>query len=173
MGLDNYPRSYPCKSRDTAVMVEDRIDCEATQKAGGCPWKDALGEESGRVYGMFGTDCWYRGKTGMWMLETLEKAGYEPPIDFYGREEDGLTSSECLELSKWMADHAEAYGYEISKEARDPGEVDAAVHSSGGAEVFGVQRTPDDLKSDVEMYHYAVKWLKWSGENCDGIEAWW
>lgn len=152
MGLDNYPRSYPCKSRDTAVMVEDRIDCEATQKAGGCPWKDALGEESGRVYGMFGTDCWYRGKTGMWMLETLQKAGYEPPIDFYGREEDGLTSSECLELSKWMADHAEAYSHEIW---------------------HGEYVENHEIRDTIEMYHYAVKWLKWSGENCDGIEAWW
>lgn len=154
MGLDNYPRAYPCKTRGTAIMVEDRIDCDATQKAGGCPWSEALGEEPGRVYGMFGTYCWYRGKTGTWMLETLENAGYEPPIDFYGRDEDGLEPEDCIRLSEWMADHAEAYGFELSKDE----ELRAAPHG---------------MKEQIEMYHYAVKWLKWAGENCDGIEAWW
>ena len=42
MGLDNYPRSYPCKTRGTAIMVDDKIDCEETIKAHGCPWQDAL-----------------------------------------------------------------------------------------------------------------------------------
>lgn len=152
MGLDNYPRAYPCKTRGTAVMVEDRIDCDATQKAGGCPWSEALGEEPGRVYGMFGTDCWYRGKTGMWMLEILETNGYICPLDFYGSDEDGLTAEQCLELSKWMADHGEAFSESIW---------------------HGEHVENDEIRDTIKMYHYAVKWLKWAGENCDGIEAWW
>jgi hypothetical protein len=141
-------------------MVEDQndgsvsIDCEATKKANGCPWQDELGETPGAVYGMFGTSCWYRGKVGMWMLETLKSADYEPPIDFYGSDEDGLTASECLNLSKWMADHAGAYAFEISKE-----------------DEYG--DNPKAMKEELEGYAYAVKWLKWAGENCNGIEAWW
>lgn len=88
MGLDNIPNTYACQTRGTAVMVtaadkdgnpildenglpEVALSCEKTQEAGGCPWKTVLGDRDGQVLGLFGTECWYRGKYGVWLLDEL------------------------------------------------------------------------------------------------------
>ena len=76
------------------------ISCEDTQACGGCPYKNAYdksGLDGGAVYGMLGTDCWYRGKYGNFLLE---QAGIDGD-DFYGDNEDGTYKSpnECLYLA--------------------------------------------------------------------------
>lgn len=119
MGLDNYPHKYPCKTQGTAVMVQRTnrdgdllteqdgspsmaVSCEATQACGGCPYKNAYeksGLDGGAVYGMLGTDCWYRGK---WGNHLLREVGIDDDdINFYGDQEDGTYKSpdSCLELA--------------------------------------------------------------------------
>ena len=119
MGLDNIPHKYPCQTRGTAVMVarknhdgdtlvDDKgetlmaLSCEDTQACGGCPYKTAFeksGLDGGAVYGMFGTDCWYRGKYGNYLLS---EAGIDTDdINFYGDNEDGTYKSpeSCLALA--------------------------------------------------------------------------
>lgn len=123
MGLDNIPKQYACKKKGTAVMVPRlnrdgdplidpdtnepimSIDCKATQEAGGCPWLAAYNAsnlEGGPTLGMFGTDCWYRGKYGNYLLEQL--AVMDPMGEgesFYGDNEDGTEKSpeSCLMLA--------------------------------------------------------------------------
>lgn len=95
MGLDNYPVTYPCKDRETAIMNEHgSIDCKLTQEAGGCPWKNANPPE-GQIIGIMGTDCWYRGKVGNMILEEVGVTEY----DFYGDEDNHMSPDMCLELA--------------------------------------------------------------------------
>ena len=100
MGLDNIPKNYPCKKQATAVLDDDeRIDCQATQACGGCPWKNANKPEDGQVLGMFGTDCWYRGKYGNFLLR--EMGLDDSDLNFYGDNEEGTEKSpeSCVALA--------------------------------------------------------------------------
>lgn len=103
MGLDNYPETLPCKDRGTAVFNDDGgVDCQLTQEAGGCPWLNANPPQEGRVIGIFGTDCWYRGKYGNYLLE---EAGIDG--SFYGDndEETYKSPDSCLELADMIREH--------------------------------------------------------------------
>lgn len=149
MGLDNFPRRYPCKSQGTAALdKEGRIDCAATQDAGGCPWLKAdLGD--GAVYGMFGAPCWYRGKVGTWMIQAVTGTGAELPAEisggFYG-DDDELTPDYCNALATWMEDHGELF----------------------------LSTVPEDERArEAIEYRYAVRWLRWTAEQGDGARAWW
>lgn len=170
MGLDNMPYTYPCKAQGTAVMEprknkdgEDIIDpdtgevwvaisCEKTQACGGCPYKNAYEksglEDGGRVYGIFGTDCWYRGKYGNYLLEAI---GYGDSDDFsfYGDNEDGSHKSpeSCLTL----ADVIDEAFYECDEED--------GVYRMGG----------EDISNDLK---YASWYLRWAAETCGGLAAW-
>jgi hypothetical protein len=152
MGLDNYPHLYPCRSRGTAVVVGDddeRIDCVATAEAGGCPWKndyEASGlPPGGRAVGMFGTDCWYRGKWGNHLLEEtgISSDGGE---GFYGDSSDGTYKSpaSCVKLAD---------------------EIDAVTE--------GKQMLTDSNDDDILIdLRYASWYLRWAAENCGGLNCW-
>ncbi|TDB76794.1 hypothetical protein E1264_38055 [Actinomadura sp. KC216] len=150
MGLDNYPRRYPCKAKGTAVLDgEGRIDCDATQGAGGCPWQRAnLGD--GAVYGLFGVPCWYRGKVGTWMINAVIEAGGSLPEEvsggFYGDGEDELSPDYCNTLAGWLEDHGELFLSTLPESER----AGAAIE-----------------------YRYAARWLRWTAEHGDGAHAWW
>lgn len=163
MGLDNIPATYPCAKEGTAVLEIDpedgteRIGCDATIAAGACPWKREMGDLPGAVHGMFGVPCWYRGKVGNWMLNTLSEAGEEAPFTFYGENDaladgiEGLSSEMCIDLSSWMGDHAEQY-------ARLVGERPEEERGS--------------LEDAVMGYRYAVRWLEFVGKHADGSDVW-
>lgn len=151
MGLDNIPREYACARAGTAIMTADErqiIDCEATINAGQCPWKVAAERRGTPVLGIFGTPCWYRGKAGTSMLDTLAGAGHPLPPDlaegFYGPDQQTLPPEYCVALAAFMEDHAEAYA--------------AAVGSNPEA---------------IEQYRYAAWWLRFAAESCGGANAWW
>ena len=142
MGLDNIPHEYPCIAEGLQDHNEE-IDCKKNIEENKCPWDREMGQVKGGIYGMFGTHCWYRGKSGNAMLSELQTKGYVAPITFYGSGDDGnetLSSRECLELSKWMADHAEAYA------------------SVGG---YGREYPSEE---EIDSYRYAVSWLKFVSE---------
>lgn len=169
MGLDNIPKQYPCKTQGTAVMEQRTnhagepafdpedgsplmaISCSATQACGGCPYtreldkqdKDALGNP---VYGMFGTDCWYRGKYGNYLLEAI---GYDGSFDFYGDSEDGTEKSKgsCLTLAQ------------VIDEAIVECDEDDGVFRMNGEDI-----TPD--------LRYASWYLRWASEFADGLVCW-
>lgn len=174
MGLDNIPREYPCRKQGTAVLVnyhdkdgnpiidpdtgepEKRIDCKQTQNAGGCPWLNELNKQDesirgGRVYGMFGTDCWYRGKHGNYLIAQITD---EDPMgdgySFYGDEEDGTikTVNDCIGTADFIG--------VILDDARDGG--------TGLTDTDG-----DDL---VPQLRYAEWYLRWAAEHCGGLFAW-
>jgi hypothetical protein len=152
MGLDNIPKSYPCKTQGKAVMVDDQIDCKATQACGGCPYVTELDKQDktllgNPVYGMFGTDCWYRGKWGNHLLEMSD--GLSEELSFYGDNEDGTEKSpESCEL---LADHI---GELISEQTDKNGHLIAEG---------------EDIAPDLR---YAEWYLRWASEFCDGLMAW-
>lgn len=173
MGLDNIPHNYPCKKNETAVMmplfnskgekVTDennetimQIDCKETQKLGGCPYMNA-NPPSGSVTGIFGTDCWYRGKYGNYLVDLLGIYDETGGLSFYGSNEAGdyKTPSECLEL-------AEAMENEIKETTwhDDPSRFDYLEYGT-------VLST--ELKDHCE---YAVWWLKWVANEADGTDCW-
>lgn len=144
MGLDNIPYKYPCKTAGTAeVDAEDRIDCEATRLCGGCPWHDELGNEPGVVYGMMGAPCWYRGKHGNQLLDTLN-IEQSDLITFFA---DTVTD-DGVEVKSPMACHATATDIE---------------------QALG-RATDDETRTEAQ---YAAKWLRWVADKCDGAVAWW
>ena len=166
MGLDNFPYKYPCKTKGTAVMeprkdkdgndlldpetneVVMAISCEATQACGGCPYKTALDKADGLgtpVYGMFGTDCWYRGKYGNFLLEDAGISD-DDELTFYGNADDGCykTEESCLRLANAISDFLDD-------------EPDWTASEGDG--------TAADLR-------YAEWYLRWAAEECVGLGAW-
>jgi hypothetical protein len=163
MGLDNMPTAYPCRTGNTAVLtpildkegkayleedgsVSTRVDCGATQAAGGCPYKNARkqdGMDSGEVHGMFGTDCWYRGKYGNHLIRLLGLNDDE--FNFYGENDDGThkTPAECMQLAEFL----EETWYEKGAIVED-----------------GV-----DLTDDVR---HAIWYLRWCAKFGVGMDAW-
>ena len=153
MGLDNIPYEYPCIAE--GLQTEgDEIDCNENIDNGKCPWHREMSDAGLAVYGMLGTHCWYRGKTGNYMLSELAEHGYKPPEDawgeplsFYGdwnpnyvEEKDDsveeiLSPEGCLTLANWMADHAEVY-----------------------ASIANTEH--ETLQEAIEYYRYAINWLK-------------
>lgn len=165
MGLDNIPKVYACRKQGTAIesprldrdgnpVIDDDgkpmmvIDCDATQENGGCPYKndyEISGLSGGAVYGMLGTDCWYRGKYGNYLLEELGIYDETEGLSFYGALGDNSHKSphECLVL-------ADAIGQAI-----DAGE-DLMV---------------DGTPITTELL-YAQWYLRWAATNCEGLDCW-
>lgn len=154
MGLDNIPKQYPCKTQGTAILDdEDRIDCKATQEQNGCPYltdfaKSGLG--GGAVYGMFGTDCWYRGKYGNYLLEAStvgDTMGDE--LNFYGDEDDGTvkTPKSCVATADLCREAWQSYKDE---------------------EIAG----DEEIAEIVAGLKYAEWYLRWAAETTDGLSCW-
>ncbi len=162
MGLDNIPKNYPCKTRGTAVMVArldqagnnivedgetlEAIDCDATQACGGCPYKtayDKSGLAGGAVYGMFGTNCWYRGKYGNFLLGAI---GIQDEHGFYGDNEDGTEKSpeSCLALADTISDTLDD---------------EPVVRGEDGENI-------------TQEVRYAEWWLRWVAEEAGGSICW-
>lgn len=164
MGLDNIPREYACKKIGSAILDEEgRIDCRETQEQNLCPWKSQLevsGIEQRVVLGMFGTDCWYRGKYAESLISDYDDA----PHSFYGRElsmddsgntEEGLDPEDCLELADWMDELADIKYDE----------------STGWQEALDIE-VDSDANDIVKDIRYIAWWLKFVANNCDGFTVW-
>jgi hypothetical protein len=162
MGLDNMPMTYPCEN--IAIRnSEGQIDCDETQKAGRCAYlneyaNDPIVNKTVAVRGMFGTDCWYRGKYGNILLEDMmEKSqdfAKEIKWDFYGDEEDGISEDACLHMSKVMFNYAEAWSKVVHDKIKN-GEV--------------IEERKEELIKD---WIYAAWWLKFAGIYGYGSAIW-
>jgi len=167
MGLDNIPHQYACKTQGTAVLEprtnketgealigEDgepvfSINCEKTQEAGGCPYKNAFaksGLEGGAVYGIFGTDCWYRGKWGNYLLEDIGIYDETEGISFYGTLGDASHKSphECVVLADAI---------------------------SGFLDDEPDYKSPNMEASASDLF-YAEWYLRWVAAECGGLDCW-
>lgn len=169
MGLDNIPGQYPCKKNNTAVMDEDnRIDCQATINAGMCPYhtikkNDPLVKDIGGVLGIFGADCWYRGKYGNYLLAELARWNekFDEEMEdgtFYGdiQEDDdtqgGISEDECIRMSEIMSKYSESWSDYVNNS--------------------GKYVTAEEKKNAINDWIYAAWWLKFVGENADGSAVW-
>ena len=171
MGLDNIPRVYACRMEGTAITnpltigdeTTEQVNCTATIEAGGCPWHRDLGELAGGVTGIFGTHCWYRGKSGMAMIALLpDENQHAPHQGFYGPDSNGLDPDQCRELADWMADRAEMWSRVANTDIADNGYGD------------GQPEKNEELHRDAVLrWRYAVAWLRWVAEHCNGTDAWW
>ena len=166
MGLDNIPASYACKNQNVAILDdENRIDCQATIEAGKCPLMnkkntDPLIKDAVIPLGMFGTNCWYRGKYGAYLLEQM--VNFNPDFSYdentlYGHEfadeSDGLTADECLEVSEEMFHYAESWVHYVKTKSNVAGKL-------------------EEEKNLINDWVYLAWWLKFVGENCDGMNSW-
>jgi hypothetical protein len=160
MGLDNMPKVYPCKPK--ASLVDGKIDCDATKACGNCTWENEAIKNptvtlSGRTYGMFGADCWYRGKWGNGLLSALngtfdvwgaESSGYT----FYGNGHpdgsEGISPDECYEMANFMEKSTEDFIHSIK------------------------QQYPDQVKEYNDDWNYAIWWLRFVAEFADGSATW-
>jgi len=163
MGLDNMPQNYPC-ANNAVRNSDNQILCKDTQESGNCPYMNEYESEPmlegiAPVYGMLGTDCWYRGKYGNQMLEAMIK--YNPnfdndmPTDFYGNRDDGIDADTCLEMSDVMFQYMESWSYAVNKMV-EKGEV-----------------LEENKDSYIKDWIYAAWWLKFVGKTSDGSAVWW
>ena len=159
MGLDNIPNNYGCVSEKTAVYVGEKISCEKTKNANGCPWKresDKLTIPVRVTLGMLGTDCWYRGKYANALIEDFASVtGENPPHSLYGYEQDdgseGLSAGQCEQLSEWMD--------EMSIEFKRVS--------------YGLFKADDDERIyAIESWDYIAWWLQYSADFTDGVNSW-
>ena len=163
MGLDNLPRKYACESLEesrhfageTSLLVrgdEYAIDCASTQDKDGCPWKTEFDKTSFDTHGptgMLGTDCWYRGKYGEYLLTS---SCTEVQLSFYGSDDEGyLSPAYCEELAAEMA--ALSDDVFISTNPKD----------------YDSNTNPEILKQD---WAYAIWWLRFAADFCDGSITW-
>lgn len=166
MGLDNIPANYACKNLNVAILDDqDRIDCAATIAANKCPHnemknKDPLIREAVIPLGMLGTNCWYRGKYGAYLLEQMRNFNDSFPHDentLYGEqlddEQEGLSSVDCILLSEDMFAYSESWVEYVR----------TASNAVGDAE---------KQKALINDWVYLAWWLKFVGENCDGMVSW-
>ncbi len=168
MGLDNMPHEYPCKRQGTAVInkqthtweddegnahSEDTypIDCDKTIEVGGCPFTNANPPKDGRILGMLGTYCWYRGKSGNGLVRALNGGSTDDVWDteddnFYGTDDEGLYRPP--EACRSLAD-----------------DMEAKLEALGGKLV----------ENDEDLTHYvryAIWYLRWVAKECEGMDAW-
>jgi hypothetical protein len=168
MGLDNIPREYACKVQNKAVMNDDgQIDCEKTIELGQCPYKtekenDPMVKNIPGVLGMFGTDCWYRGKYGNMLLAELSQKSIdfsrEMPSDFYGGEDGsedsqgGISPDMAMSMSETMIKYTESWAHLV------------------------ITNYPDYSKEEqtnlINDWIYAAWWLKFVSVNCNGSSVW-
>lgn len=166
MGLDNIPKQLACKKQNTAVMTEDgRVDCNATIESGRCPHSNMqksnpLIKDAIIPIGMLGTNCWYRGKYGSYLLEQMKNYIEDFSYDentLYGNvledNAEGLSADECLSISNEMIAYAEAWIHYVKT----------------SSEVVGNVNEEKDLIND---WSYLAWWLKFVGEECDGCISW-
>jgi hypothetical protein len=177
MGLDNIPAEYPCSKAGTATLTPklnrdgtpfldengrtvESIDCEQTQDNGGCPWLAADPPSAGRVTGIFGAPCWYRGKHGNYLLEDVLGISYDETegISFFGSDEDGTRKSaeECFKLATYIEDAIVATTW-----VEDPSKID---YLETGIEAASIEDKDDCV--------YAAWWLRWVAEHGDGTICW-
>lgn len=156
MGLDNIPLKYPCRTQGTATVTpDDAVDCSATQQNGGCPWANATNRpDDGRVLGMLGTDCWYRGAHGENILDVLDVDRNN--FSFYGDNEDGTVKS---------ATSCQALSDEIE---RAQASIDDADLTRRLAE-HNNDSTPADFRAHAR---YAAWWMNWAGKEAGGASCW-
>lgn len=160
MGLDNMPMVYPCEG--IAIKDSDgRTDCVATAQCGNCGWKNAiesdpLVKDLKPVLGIFGADCWYRGKYGNYLLSVLEDKedtyNDDATWTFYGNGhingDEGIDSDDCISMSEFMKDNAELFAYKAGT------------------------KYPDQSKELISDWIYASWWLNFVGEKCKGSAIW-
>lgn len=164
MGLDNIPKVYPCKKENTAIVdTLGNIDCKATQEAKQCPYvrefiSDPLLKDTNATYGMFGLDCWYRGKYGNYLLSILDgeqSAFHESSTgySFYGHGFDdgseGINPDDCLTMHEIFVEETEEFAHQ-------------AYMQFGKEEAVGL----------IKDWVYASWWLKFIGNYGDGSEIW-
>lgn len=160
MGLDNMPMVYPCEG--VAIKDSDgRTDCVATQACGNCGWKnefesDPLTKNLKPVTGMFGADCWYRGKYGNYLLNVFSDSedtydndtGYSFYGDGHVNGDEGIDSDDCITMSKFMKDNAELFAYKANT------------------------KYPEQSEELIGDWIYASWWLKFAGDKCKGSAIW-
>lgn len=162
MGLDNIPREYPCALK-AARSEDNRIDCVKTQEQNNCTWKNEkksnlMVKHISRTTGMFGTDCWYRGKYGNFLLDILHDKIDQFEMHkyhFYGEDDNGLDTDYCLDMAKWMRDNTEKYSFNAAKYIK---EKDTE---------YG------NLQDYVNDWIYAIWWLEFVGKTSNGSSVWW
>lgn len=161
MGLDNFPYRYPCKSGGTAVLDDQgRIDCQATQAAGGCPWQENTDRpQDEAVLGMLGTSCWLRGKYYNHVLRLVGLDDNE--FSLYGDNEDGTYKSprSCREVAE---------GLRAAEKASSDRDILLRLANLEGA-VEDPEQAVAQVRADAA---YAAWWLDWVADTGGGSACW-
>ena len=174
MGLDNIPREYPCAAKATRDS-DNRIDCVQTQEQGNCTWKNEkennpMVAHLDRAAGMFGTDCWYRGKYGTHLIDMLYTKedsthidhSYEREYSWYGENDDGLSPEYCFNMAKWMRDNTEKFAFNV-KTQLEQNQLNYKKNDTSDT----------SLKEYINDWAYAIWWLEFVGKTSNGSAVWW
>ena len=173
MGLDNIPRTLPCVQAKIAIFDGKQVDCQATQAADQCPYMTEAKKSSVNegVTGMFGANCWYRGKYGNYLLQEIGLDQNE--WHFYGdlADDEGLSEDYCRSLASRIRqeldklDKIKTYKNNAPKTLAEP--------FSGAVGWPGEYEPTEEMKKEVEDdLKYAAWWLDFVAEHAGGSSIW-
>jgi hypothetical protein len=171
MGLDNIPKEYPCALK-AARDKDNRIDCAQTQNENNCTWKNEkesnpmVNHISGAT-SMFGTDCWYRGKYGNFLINILNDTEETETSEyhFYGKDGDGLDPDNCFDMAKWMRDNTEKFAFNAKEYVKNDTRIQIQLSDE--------ESKPDPLIEYINDWVYAIWWLEFVGKTSNGSAVWW
>jgi len=159
MGLDNIPNPYPCAGKETTIRTKgDKLDCNAMIEKEICPFYD-----SKHAVGMFGTNCWYRGKA---ITRELEALGYENLGDEFYQDKE---NNELPLLKSELEDILNKLDSKSEKEKKDLKGAGWNGHYISDKFIWETYSNYDDITNELKD---VIKWLEILIKNECGFRVW-
>ena len=159
MGLDNIPDPYPCAGKKITLRTkDDKLDCNAMIEKKVCFFYD-----SKHAVGIFGTNCWYRGKV---IARELEALGYENLADEFYQDKKNNELPEIKSELESILNSLDSLPEEEKKNLKGAG---YNGHFKNGNFIWETYSNYDDITNELKD---VIKWLEILIKNECGFRAW-
>lgn len=159
MGLDNIPNPYLCAGKETTIRTkDDKLDCNAMIKNKTCPFYN-----SEHAVGMFGTNCWYRGKV---IARELEAIGHDDLSNEFYQDKESHELPELKSELESILNNLDSLPEEEKKNIKGSG---WNGHFENNKLVWETYSNYDDIKKE---FRDVINWLDILIENECGFRAW-
>ena len=159
MGLDNIPNPYPCAGKETTIRtIDDKLDCDSMIEKKICHFYN-----SKHSVGIFGTNCWYRGKVIAYELEAL---GHENLGDEFYQDKD---SDELPELKSELESILKNLDSKSEEEKKNLKGAGWNGHFENGKMVWETYSNYENITNEIKD---VINWLEILIKNECGFRAW-
>lgn len=159
MGLDNIPNPYPCVGKDTTIRTkDDKLNYNAMIENKVCPFYN-----SNHAIGIFGTNCWYRGKA---IARELEALGYDNLSNEFYQDKESDELPELKSELESILNNLDSLPEEEKKNLKGAG---CNGHYENNKLVWETYSNCEDIKKEFKD---VINWLDILIENECGFNAW-